>query len=100
MIKSGACGASSDLLVRLHLLAVNLLLAKPSVEDAIALASDLVVAKMDTPTTIEVAALYRGTTLADSEPLLHSMLKEHGIEFPASTTDEEQFATRRKAFGH
>lgn len=91
---------NGGLIVRLHRLAVNLVLDKPFiVDEAIALACDLVVAKTDTPSTIEVAALYRGTTLADSNPLLRTMLKEHGIEIPGFAMDEEQFAARRRAFG-
>jgi hypothetical protein len=89
----GALGA------RLHLLAANLLLDKASAEEAMSLASDLLVADFTTSATIEVAALYRGTTLGEAEHLVRRMLFEQGLEVPKFSSEEERFVTFRRAFG-
>jgi hypothetical protein len=98
MTESGASASPRDYSARMPLLAVELVMGKPTVM-AIAIASDLVVADMDTPATTEVAALYRGSTLADSQMLLITM-DDHGIGVPPFTTDDEKFTTIRRAFGH
>ena len=86
---------------RLKRLAVELVLEKrPAVDLAVSLASDLVAAGMDTPATVTVASLSRGTSLSEAEPALRSMLDEHGVALPALESDDDQYATIRYAFAY
>ena len=55
----------------------------PRVDDAVALALDLVVAERDTPATVEVASLGKGATLRDAGDDIRMMLQEQGAAAPA-----------------
>jgi hypothetical protein len=93
--------AHLTLRARLEALAVTFALpgALPNTDDAIALASELLVEDLDTPATVAVAALSYGTPLSESEPLIRAMLAEH--EVPASgpgATERERFAFILRAF--
>jgi hypothetical protein len=69
--------ASASPHTRLRLLAARFVLPGPGprVDDAIDLASSLLVGELDTPATVGVAALSDGTALRDAEPLIRDMLR-------------------------
>jgi hypothetical protein len=86
---------------RLHLLAARFVLPGrgPDVDGAIGLACDLIVHGMDTPATVEVAALSYGSPLRDAEPMMRDMLSDHGI--PAAgpgASESERFQIVLRAF--
>jgi hypothetical protein len=58
----------------------------PDVDQAIRLACDLLVRELDTPATVDVAALRYGTPLRDAAPLLRQMLQEQGFSAPGPDT--------------
>lgn len=60
----------------------------PDVDQAIRLACELLACELDTPATVDVAALRYGTPLRDAAPLLRQMLQEQGI--PAPDPDASQ----------
>jgi hypothetical protein len=93
--------AESRLRERLKAMAVSLALPGrlPWTDDAISLACDLLAANIDTPATVEVAALSYGTTWSDSEQLVRTMLAEHGLPVPgANASDAERFDFVLRAF--
>lgn len=57
----------------------------PDVNQAIRVACDLLAQDLDTPATVDVAALSYGTPLRDAGPVIREMLREQG--FPAAGTD-------------
>jgi hypothetical protein len=61
----------------------------PRVEQAVALAVDLLVADRATPATAAVAALGAGATLRDSGEDIRQMLREQGVEPPPPSPGEE-----------
>lgn len=60
----------------------------PDVDQAIRLACEFLAHELDTPATVDVAALRYGTPLRDAAPLLRQMLQEQG--FPAPDPDASQ----------
>jgi hypothetical protein len=70
----------------------------PDVDRAIRVACDLLAQNLDTPATVDVAALSYGTPLRDAGPVIREMLREQG--FPAARPDSsnaEQFTTVLRA---
>jgi hypothetical protein len=60
----------------------------PDVDQAIRLACELLIRELETPATVDVAALRYGTPLRDAAPQLRQMLEEQG--FPAPGPDTSQ----------
>jgi hypothetical protein len=84
---------------RVYRLACVMILRDPwVVSGAVDLACDLIAAGLETPATVEVAALPRGTTFRDAADIVRSMLAEHGVRLPPQETDEDRFAALRTAF--
>ena len=74
----------------------------PDVDQAIRLACELMACELDTPATVDVAALRYGTPLRDACPLLREMLQEQGFPAPgpdASQTGEFRAVLRALAAG-
>ena len=74
----------------------------PDVDQAIRLACELLACELDTPATVDVAALRYGTSLRDACPLLREMLQEQGFPAPgldASQTGEFRAVLRALAAG-
>lgn len=72
----------------------------PDVDQAIRLACDLLTQDLDTPATVDVAALRYGTALRDAGLVIRAMLREQG--FPAAEPDAgeaEEFTTVLRAVG-
>jgi hypothetical protein len=70
----------------------------PDVDQAIRVACDLLAQNLDTPATVDVAALSYGTPLRDAGPAIREMLREQ--DFPAAGTDAgdaAQFTTVLRA---
>jgi hypothetical protein len=66
----------------------------PDVDQAIRVACDLLAQNLDTPATVDVAALSYGTPLRDAGPAIREMLREQ--DFPAAG-DAAQFTTVLRA---
>jgi hypothetical protein len=60
----------------------------PDVDQAITLACELLTCELDTPATVDVAALSYGTPLRDTGTLIRQMLQEQG--FPAPQPDASE----------
>jgi hypothetical protein len=91
--------APEALRARVHRLACVIILRDPwVVSGAVDLACDLIVAGLETPATVEVAALPRGATFRDSADVVLSMLAEHGVRIPPHETDDDGYAALRTAF--
>lgn len=85
---------------QLHRLATEIVLRNPhAVPDAVDLACDLIVARFDGPSTVDVAALAADATFGDAEALLRAMLSEHGVHVPQIHSDEDMYVVLRTAFG-
>jgi hypothetical protein len=72
----------------------------PDVDQSIRVACDLLAQDLETPATVEVAALRYGTPLRDAGPVIRAMLREQG--FPAAVPDAgeaEEFTTVLLAVG-
>lgn len=84
----------------LSLIATRLLLGSGAwVDDAVDVACELLTQGLDTPATVAVAGLPRGTSLSDAELLLRAMLDEQGVPAPpAEPTEGELFDYVRRAF--
>jgi hypothetical protein len=106
-------GSQPDWSTRLHNLAKPLLFQSrsrdvfqstlPDVNEAIRLACDLLVQDMDTPATINVAALPFGTPFRDCQPLIRAMLLDQGVPTPdQDASDDQRFGFMLKWFaaGH
>jgi hypothetical protein len=61
----------------------------PRVEQAVALALDLVVADRATPATVAVASLGPGATLRDAGDDIREMLREQGVAPPSPPSGED-----------
>jgi hypothetical protein len=73
----------------------------PYTDDAIALACELLARDLDTPATVEVAALSYGTPLRDSEALIRTMLSEYDVPvLRPDATESERFDFIVRAFGN
>ncbi len=88
----------------LALLAARFVLAGvgPDVDQAIKLACELLVCELDTPATVDVAALRYGTPLRDADLLIREMLREQGFPAPgpdASEAEEFRVVLRALAAG-
>jgi hypothetical protein len=97
-------GDVQSLRAELALLAARLVLPGlgPDVDQAIRLACELLVCQLDTPATVNVAALRYGTPLRDAGPLLREMLEEQGFPAPhpdASETEKFRAVLRALAAG-
>ena len=95
--------ADQSLDQRLAAVAAELLLpGLPLVPDRVVpLALDLLAVDRDTPATVEVASLPRGSTMRDAEPSIRQMLAEQGIPLPESAvSDAEVYAVVLWAFAH
>lgn len=69
-------------------------------DDAVDVACELLTQGRDTPATVAVAGLPRGSSLSDAEPLLRAMLDEQGVPAPpAEPTEGECFDYVSRAFG-
>ena len=91
----------TDLDARLHRVAVHFILPTgPRVDDAVAVAEDLLASGFKGEATVEVAALRRDTLLSDAEPLVRAMLYEHGIEVPIAEDEESEYRVLLLAFGY
>jgi hypothetical protein len=97
-------GDVESLRAELALLAASFVLPglSPDVDPVIKLACDLLVRELDTPATVDVAALRYGTPLRDAAPLLRQMLHEQGFPVPgpdASQAEEFRAVLRALAAG-
>ena len=93
--------ATSDFRARLHGVAVDLVLhtGGPRIEHAVALAEDLVASGFNGDATVQVAALRRDAARSDAEPLVRTMLAEHGIDLPLPADGDAEYRLRLMAFG-
>lgn len=90
-----------DLDARLHRVAVDFILPTGlRVDDAVALAEDLVVSGFTGEATVEAAALRRNSLGSDAEPLVRAMLSEHGIDVPVTQDEESEYRVLLLAFGY
>ncbi len=81
-------GLEAGAVERLQAVAVEVAMpTRPGLDDAIALAEDLVACGLGGSATLEVASLPRGAVRSDAEPHVRGMLKEFGLDVP-STEDE------------
>lgn len=80
--------ATSDFGARLHVVAIDFVVPTggPRIDQAVALAEDLVASGFIGDATVEVAALRRDASRSDAEPLVRNMLAEHGIDLPTLRT--------------
>jgi hypothetical protein len=93
--------ARGELTDRLHLVAVELVLAdRLRVEEAVVLAEDLLAAGYTGSATVEVACLERRTTRRDAEQPIREMLAEHGIRPRHPTNAAEEYELLLTAFGY
>jgi hypothetical protein len=70
----------------------------PDVDRAIKLACELLARDLDTPATLDVAALRYGTPLRDAGPLIREMLQEQGFPAPGPDAGKaEEFRTVLRA---
>lgn len=90
-----------DLDARLNRVAVAFILPTGlRVDDAVAVAEDLVASGFTGGATVEVAALSRNCPGSDAEPLVRSMLAEHGINVPDPQDEESEYSLLLRAFGY
>lgn len=90
-----------DLDARLHRVAVDFILPTGlRVDDAVALAEDLVVSGFMGEATIEVAALSRDSLGSDAEPLVRAMLSERGIDVLVTQDEDSEYRVLLLAFGY
>jgi hypothetical protein len=90
-----------DLDARLRRVAVDFILPTgPRVDDAVAVAEDLVASGSTGVATVQVAALSRTTSLSDAESLMKAMLAEHGIDLPSAEDEQSEYQTLLVAFGY
>jgi hypothetical protein len=93
---------TSELQARMRLLAVEVLTADapaglvPDMRDAISLATELLVAGMDSPATVEVASLYPTVSYGEARAALVEMLTQQGVEVDDRSHDP--WAVRLDAF--
>lgn len=91
----------SDFDARLHRLAVDIILPTGlRVDDAVAVAEDLVESGVATEATVEVAAMSRDSLRSDAEPLVRAMLAEHGINVPLPQDEASDYEVLLRAFGY
>ena len=92
--------ATSDFGARLHGVAVRFVVTTsgPRIDQAVALAEDLVASGDTGDATVEVASLRRDAALSEAEPLVRNMLAEHGIDLPTPTDQEAQYRLLLRAF--
>ncbi len=62
----------------------------PDVDQAITLACELLAQDLDTPATVEVAALSYGTPLRDTGTLIREMLQQQGFPAPGPVAGEAE----------
>ncbi len=90
-----------DLDARLHRVAVDFILPTGlRVDDAVAVAEDLVASGFIGDATVEVAALSHGSLSSDAEPLVRAMLSEHGIDVPVTQDEDSEYRVLLVAFGY
>ena len=100
-----ADASAQSLRAGLVVLAVRLVLpgiGGPDVNQAIALACDLLAQDLGTPATTAVAGLPWGATLGDSGPVIRDMVREQGFAVPgpgAGPAEEFAFVLRAVADG-
>ncbi len=91
----------ADLDARLHSVAVIFVLPTGlRVDDAVAVAEDLVVSGFIGEATVDVAALSRDSLASDAEPLVRAMLSEHGIDVPVIEDEDSEYRLLLLAFGY
>lgn len=90
-----------DLDARLHRVAVDFILPTGlRVDDAVAVAEDLVASGSTGESTVAVAALSRDSLGSDAEPLVRAMLSEHGIDVPVTEDEDSEYRVLLLAFGY
>lgn len=90
-----------DLHARLHCVAVAFILPTGlRVDDAVAVAEDLVSSGFVGDATVEVAAPGRNSPVSDAEPLVRAMLAEHGIDVPVTQDEDSEYRVLLRAFGY
>lgn len=90
-----------DLAARLNRVAVAFILPTGlRVDDAVAVAEDLVASGFAGDATVEVAALSRNSPGSGAEPLVQAMLTEHGIDVPITQDEESEYRVLLRAFGY
>jgi hypothetical protein len=86
---------------RLHRVAVSFILPTGlRVDDAVAVAEDLVASGFTGEATVEVAALSRNSLVSDAEPLVRAMLSEHRIDVPIAEDEDSEYEVLLSAFGY
>ena len=92
--------ADAAIRAQLNALAFSLVLGPLANPDlAIRLACELITRGLDTPATVDVAALSYGTPLRDSEPQIREMLAEQHAPVPdAPASDSEYLSLILRAF--
>jgi hypothetical protein len=91
----------AELDARLHRVAVAFVLPTGlRVDDAVAVAEDLVASGFMGEATVEVAALSRDSLVSDAEPLVWAMLSEHGIDVPVTEDEDSEYRVLLLAFGY
>lgn len=101
MIRQVTEGLRPNLDTRLHQAAIGFIL--PSglrVDEAVAVAEDLVASGSTGEATVKVACLSRADLLSDAEPFVRAMLSEHGIKVPVGEDEESKYQFLLRAFGY
>jgi len=93
--------ATADFDARLHRVAIDFVVPPgcPQIDQAVMLAEDLVASGFPGDATVEVAALRRDAARSDAEPLVRSMLAEHGIDLPTPSDEDAEYRLLLRAFG-
>ena len=90
-----------DLDARLRGVAVDFILPTGlHVGGAVAVAEDLVTSGFLGEATVAVAALSRHSLISEAEPLVRTMLSEHGIDVPIAEDADSQYEVLLAAFGY
>ncbi|TDD46750.1 hypothetical protein E1263_35905 [Kribbella antibiotica] len=84
---------------RLQRLAVDIVVSRTPMDDAVVLAEDLLAAGFEGDATVEVAVLRRDVTYGDAGPLVRAMLAEYGIELPIPGDEEAEYRLLLRTFG-
>lgn len=94
-------GVTSDYLARLNAVAAEVALpTHAGLDEAIALAEDLVAAELGGKATVEVASQQQGVVRSDVEQQVREMLKEFGLDVPPAEDEAARYRLLLWLFGH
>lgn len=86
---------------RLHRVAVDFILPSGlDVDTAVAVAADMVAARVGGAATLAVATLARDSIVSDADQPVREMLAEHGINVPQPHDEQDEYQVLLRAFGY